>query len=494
MKSPQQSQRSVITMVKIISFIISLLNIFRKLLYKFECFLLQFLPNDPNPNPVSDAYRRFKVHPLPVIEPEHLPVSFDEARAAYEAKHNKPLKPVFRHKGKDYPAKGTVCPHCGATHEYLSFNNGQKKSQIKCKVCEKTFSTEKSYSQQVVRKCPFCGKKLTLIKSRSSFDIYKCMSPKCSHYRAELKKLSKEDRKNYKQTPSAFSLHYITRVFNASLDRLESIQLKIEPSKIDLTRIRNSKHVLGLALTYYVNYGLSLRKTVLILHEVHDIKISHQTIANYAQAASHLLFPWMDSFKHDLNPYQCGDETYVKVLGKKAYVFFMCDVRKKIITSYRIYMKRDTFSAIDAFYSVLRKFKEISENLEFVVDGNPIYKAAQQYFQLKRVFFKVTQVIGLTNDDPVSKEHRPAKQIIERLNRTFQYSYAVKNGFNTFAGANDFMCLFTTYFNFLRNHTALGYKPPVQLDCLKKTHNMPSKWNILLDEALNYYIESTMEF
>ena len=494
MKSPQQSQRSVITMVKIISFIISLLNIFRKLLYKFECFLLQFLPNDPNPNPVSDAYRRFKVHPLPVIEPEHLPVSFDEARAAYEAKHNKPLKPVFRHKGKDYPAKGTVCPHCGATHEYLSFNNGQKKSQIKCKVCEKTFSTEKSYSQQVVRKCPFCGKKLTLIKSRSSFDIYKCMSPKCSHYRAELKKLSKEDRKNYKQTPSAFSLHYITRVFNASLDRLESIQLKIEPSKIDLTRIRNSKHVLGLALTYYVNYGLSLRKTALILHEVHDIKISHQTIANYAQAASHLLFPWMDSFKHDLNPYQCGDETYVKVLGKKAYVFFMCDVRKKIITSYRIYMKRDTFSAIDAFYSVLRKFKEIPENLEFVVDGNSIYKAAQQYFQLKRVFFKVTQVIGLTNDDPVSKEHRPAKQIIERLNRTFQYSYAVKNGFNTFAGANDFMCLFTTYFNFLRNHTALGYKPPVQLDCLKKTHNMPSKWNILLDEALNYYIESTMEF
>ena len=494
MKSPQQSQRSVITMVKIISFIISLLNIFRKLLYKFECFLLQFLPNDPNPNPVSDAYRRFKVHPLPVIEPEHLPVSFDEARVAYEAKHNKPLKPVFRHKGKDYPAKGTVCPHCGATHEYLSFNNGQKKSQIKCKVCEKTFSTEKSYSQQVVRKCPFCGKKLTLIKSRSSFDIYKCMSPKCSHYRAELKKLSKEDRKNYKQTPSAFSLHYITRVFNASLDRLESIQLKIEPSKIDLTRIRNSKHVLGLALTYYVNYGLSLRKTALILHEVHDIKISHQTIANYAQAASHLLFPWMDSFKHDLNPYQCGDETYVKVLGKKAYVFFMCDVRKKIITSYRIYMKRDTFSAIDAFYSVLRKFKEIPENLEFVVDGNPIYKAAQQYFQLKRVFFKVTQVIGLTNDDPVSKEHRPAKQIIERLNRTFQYSYAVKNGFNTFAGANDFMCLFTTYFNFLRNHTALGYKPPVQLDCLKKTHNMPSKWNILLDEALNYYIESTMEF
>lgn len=50
------------------------------------------------------------------------------------------------------------------------------------------------------------------------------------------------------------------------------------PSRIDLSHIRHSKHVLGLALTYYINYGLSLRKTALVLYEVHDIKISHQTI------------------------------------------------------------------------------------------------------------------------------------------------------------------------------------------------------------------------
>ena len=107
----------------------------------------------------------------------------------------------------------------------------------------------------------------------------------------------------------------------------------------------------------------------------------------------------MDNFKHDLTAYHCGDEIYVKVLGKKAYVFFICDVKKKIITSFKIYIKRDTFSAIDTFYSVIRKFKEIPDDLEFVTDGNPIYKATQQYFQLKRIFFKVTQVIGLTNDD-----------------------------------------------------------------------------------------------
>ena len=96
-------------MVKIISFIINFLNILKKILYKFECFLLKFLPNDPNTSTTSDAYRRFKVHPLPVVEPDHLPISFNQAKAAYEAKHGKPLKPVFRHKGKDYPPKGTDC-------------------------------------------------------------------------------------------------------------------------------------------------------------------------------------------------------------------------------------------------------------------------------------------------------------------------------------------------------------------------------------------------
>lgn len=481
-------------MVKIISSFIRFLNIIRKFLYKLECFLLRFIPNDPSKDSSSEAYRRFKVHPLPVLEPDHVPISFAEAKAQYEASHKKPLKPVSRHKDKQYPSKGTVCPHCGASHIYLSFNNGQKQSQIRCKVCEKVFSTDKSYSQQVIRKCPHCGNKLTLIKSRNDFDIYKCMNPKCKHYKQQLKNLSKEDKKLYKLRPSTFSLHYITRVFNASLDALENLQIKIEPSVTELSRIRNSKHILGLVLTYYVNYGLSLRKTALILFEIHDIKISHQTIANYAQAASHMLSPWLEHFQYPLNAYQCGDETYVKVLGKKAYVFFMCDVKQKIITSFRIYMKRDTFSAIDAFYSVLRKFKDVPKNLEFVVDGNPIYKAAQQYFQLKRIFFKVTQVIGLTNDDPVSKEHRPAKQIIERLNRTFQYSYAVKNGFNTLEGANDFMCLFTTYFNFLRNHTSLGHKPPMQLDCLKQTNNMPSKWNILLELARDFYVDSVVPF
>ena len=65
--------------------------------------------------------------------------------------------------------------------------------------------------------------------------------------------------------------------------------------------------------------------------------------------------------------------------------------------------------------------------LKSVADGYTAYKLAQQPFALHDMHFDVTQVIGLTNDDTVSTEYRWLKQIIERLNRTFKFSYKVTN-------------------------------------------------------------------
>lgn len=479
-------------MVKIISLIITFLNIINKLTYKFQLFLMKFLPNDPNKIILSEEYKRFKVNDVPIIKPEHLPIPFEEAKLAYEHRVGKPLTKVKLRSGKPIDKKYS-CPHCGASHEYLYSNNGKLQTQLKCKVCEHTFSLKKSYTQDIAHFCPHCGYKLAIQHSRTNYIVYKCYNRKCSFYKSALKALSKKDKKLYKENPSAFTLHYNTRVFDASLDDLAKLQSFIKPSTIDLSRIRNSKHVLGLILTYYINYGLSLRKTALIMFEVHNIKVSHQTIANYAEAASHVLKPWLDEYQYDLTPHHCGDETYVSVKGKKAYVFFICDSVKKIITAHNIFMKRDTFSAIQTFYAVLRKFRVIPEDLNIVVDGNPIYLAAQQYFSIKRIFFKVTQVIGLTNDDPVSAKYRPSKQIIERLNRTFKATYQIKNGFSTIERANEYMCLFTTYFNFLRNHSSLKYKPPVSLELHKGVTNMPAKWNLLIENSIQHNIKKSLQ-
>jgi len=60
---------------------------------------------------------------------------------------------------------------------------------------------------------------------------------------------------------------------------------------------------------------------------------------------------------------------------------------------------------------------------------------------LQNMDFNLIQVIGLTNDDPISSEYRWLKQIIERLNRTFKFSYQVTNGYGSEEGSNTHVAL-----------------------------------------------------
>ena len=108
--------------------------------------------------------------------------------------------------------------------------------------------------------------------------------------------------------------------------------------------------------------------------------------------------------------------------------------------------------------------------------------AAQQFFHEfgEKFKFEVTQVIGLTNDDAVSKEFRPYKQLIERLNRTYKASYRPTNGFDNYDGANYDLALWVAYYNFLRPHKFLHGKTPVVVDITKNADNLPAKWQLMI--------------
>ena len=94
--------------------------------------------------------------------------------------------------------------------------------------------------------------------------------------------------------------------------------------------------------------------------------------------------------------------------------------------------------------------------------------------------FDITQVIGLTNDDAVSKEFRPFKQLIERLNRTFKESYRLTCGYDTFDGANYSVALWVAYYNFLRPHSANSFRPLNKVDMLSNADTMQAKWQLLI--------------
>ena len=224
------------------------------------------------------------------------------------------------------------------------------------------------------------------------------------------------------------------------------------------------------------------------MKQVHGVNISHQTIMNYAMSVSAITKPLVDKYPYKLSNVLTGDETYIKVRGKNKYVFLFSDPHTKIITSYSIFNKRDTECACRAIYESLLHYDEIPEDLKVITDGNPIYNAAQIFFALYGIHFDLHQVIGVKNKDKESTEYRPFKQIEERLNRTYkQNSYYGTNGYDNLESANSHSVLFTTFFNFLRQHSALDYKTPVDDNLFPEHMLMQDRWLKLIEFSYQYH-------
>ncbi|WP_099354674.1 DDE-type integrase/transposase/recombinase [Fredinandcohnia onubensis] len=441
----------------------------------------------PEETPVNKPYRKLQVDDLPIIEqPERL--DYRALLKEFQEEKGKPLKPVQRRKNSTLVPTSMDCPKCGAPSDYLYPNNGGK-GQYQCKVCKCLFNAKSRYHKELILKCPHCSKSLEKIKERKDFNVFKCKNNDCSYYKNKVKRMSQKEKKHFKKDPQAFKVRYIYREFHIDFQPLSKDSPK--KPKVDLSRIYVSSHTLGLILTYHVNYGLSARKTAALMKDVHGITISHQTILNYEKSVAVTLKPYVDYYPYELSDQFCGDETYIRVNGRWHYLFFFFDAVKKIILSYPVSPNRDTPSAIRAIDEVLVKMKEIPEDLTFIVDGNPIYLLAQHFFAQHGIPFDVKQVIGLTNEDSVSEEYRPLKQIIERLNRTFKGNYRSTHGFGSEQGSVAFITLFVAYFKFLRPHSALDGKVPVVNPELDRLANMPARWTKLIDLAQQWIVEQT---
>lgn len=115
------------------------------------------------------------------------------------------------------------------------------------------------------------------------------------------------------------------------------------------------------------------------------------------------------------------------------------DAASRSIIGYRVSSEFDVGSYIFAMRMAFRQFTKIPEYFRFITDGYSAYILDAQQFLREYgdgFKFKITQVIELTSGDKVSKEFRPYKQMIERLNRTYKVSYKSTNGFDNINGAN----------------------------------------------------------
>lgn len=431
----------------------------------------------------SPRYQKFKVDELPKIIFFSQDWDWKDLISYYQKRYGKTIKPVFRHNGKCTVPETCSCPQCHAPFQYLSWNDGKKKSQLRCKVCQSHFSPTKDnrFSRTSVLKCPHCGHALVKIKDRKHFVIHKCVNMKCPYYFHNLKKVDKNDLEE-DHGKSKYKLHYTYREFNIDFFQMDLDSLPANASSLKFSKF--DSHTMSLCLTLRVNLQLSLRKTRQALMDLYGIRISHQQIANYCKTAAICIKPFVDHYDYGSGSTLVADETYIKIRGVKGYVWLIMDAVKRSILGYQISDNRGVGPCILAMRMALRGFKEkLPEGFRFIADGYSAYPlAAQQFFHEFGDSFKfsITQVIGLTNDDAVSTEFRPYKQMIERLNRTYKSSYRQTNGFDNLGGANYDLALWVAYYNFLRPHKTFGYQVLNKVEELEKAGLMPNKWQLLI--------------
>jgi transposase-like protein len=378
-----------------------------------------------------------------------------------------------------------VCRCCNAPHNYLYFNDGKKRSQIKCKVCGHLFQMEQRFRKNDKSKyfCPYCHGALFRWKDRKEVTIYKCGNDHCPHRIQALAKLNPSERTLQKKKSSQFKLCYQYRDYHYKAQDL--VHSSPEKPTVDLTKIHNSENVLGLVLAFYVSFAVPARKTAAILKSVFNINLSYQTVLNYAAAAAFYCHRFNLAHKGPIDSICAGDETYIKVLGKHRYVFFFISCRNLKIIAYHVADNRNTHPAVIAMNEAIRTATP-QQKIVLVTDGNPAYPAGIHYLNAQENDHRPIQhhkVIGLQNLDAESQEWRAFKQLSERLNRTYKYHVRPAAGFNINNGAVALTTLFVTHYNFLRPHMSLNHKTPVHLPELATTLTIQGKWAKIISLA-----------
>lgn len=279
-----------------------------------------------------------------------------------------------------------------------------------------------------------------------------------------------------KMAPNHFTVNYIYRQYHLTPEDIRHSAPAKMPGNI--FRIHNSENVLGLALALYISFAISSRKTALMMRTIFGLDVTYQTVLNYARAAAYHCHRFNLQHKDSIDDILGGDETYIKVCGKHWYVFFFISPEKKSIVAYHLADNRGTIPAVAAIDEAI-KTADPEQKVTLVTDGNPSYVAALLYLNKGKDEENKTkhiQVIGLKNLDEDSTEYRVFKQISERLNRTYKYHARPAAGFNSPNGAMALTALFVTHYNFLRPHSALNYRIPIQIPQLKHIRTIQQRW------------------
>lgn len=180
--------------MNIILYLLNFIKYRQKIICQLLNFICKYIPlkqwafDDSH----SPKYQKFKVDVLPRIISYEQDWKWNDLIPYYETRYGKTIKPMFRRTECDIPDDCT-CPVCNAPKPYLSWNDGRKKSQIRCKVCLNLHSPSKDnrFSKSNKLRCPHCSNILVPKKNRKHFVIHKSRIPNALTIFTTLRRLIK---------------------------------------------------------------------------------------------------------------------------------------------------------------------------------------------------------------------------------------------------------------------------------------------------------------
>lgn len=321
------------------------------------------------------------------------------------------------------------CPKCNNSHSFYRYGKDISGFQkYLCRNCNHQFAPDNPTSRLLKHypPCPVCGKASFLHHDYQHYSNFRCGDKKCYH---------------------SFFVAKPTTITNPSMSSLFG--------KKDFKRMRYPVQIIITALSMFYLGKNSFRNISLILQTVFSVKVSHTTISNWCTNFA----PFFDNLKYSLLPMLDfhsdewhADETVVKIAGVKHYIWFILDSESRFILGFHL----------SPFRSSPQAFSVLTSTLQF---GSPSAIVSDRYsaynIPIKTLFNGSTHIRVQSFQDDITNN------LIESFHHQFKSWYKTKQGFNSFASANNLISMFVFFYNFVRPHSSLNGLTPAQVAGLK---------------------------
>ncbi len=214
-------------------------------------------------------------------------------------------------------------------------------------------------------------------------------------------------------------------------------------------RMRTPLRTIALTHEFYFD-GLSLRKVKRNIGKACGIARSHVAILKWLNKYPAIVAPFLANFHPITGVEWNADETQVKVKGEPFWIWEVLDSKTRFLLS----LIETDISRTDARATTLfREAKRLGGRPQVIqTDGLGAYNAGiVKNFWSPKPALRVKHNVGGMDENAV----------IERYHNTYKDRYKVMRGFKAMVSSTAINQGFRIYYNFLREHMALGTTPAV---------------------------------